>query len=169
MSLPSSFDMPTDGRTDRHFVSFFDKGSGPYAAPHACRAHSHVTPQPFVPQTNILLRFCYPYAFISHVWTPFHGCRANLRSFAFCVDLMNLKHQLYLQRCLDIAGSIEILWMGPFVCLSHFCDLACEPAFQGRISRTRKFVHMSSELSDTFLWPHGFDLAQLNDPHGFRA
>lgn len=84
MSLPSSsFDMPTDGRTDRYFVSFFDKGSGPYAAPHACRAHSHVTPQPFVPQTNILLRFCYPYAFISHVWTPFHGCRANLRSFAF--------------------------------------------------------------------------------------
>ena len=82
---------------------------------------------------------------------------------------MNPKHQIYMQKCLCFAGSIGILCIGPVSRLSRFCHGACEPAFQGRISRTRKFVHMSSELSDTFLWPHGFDLAQLNDPHGFRA
>jgi hypothetical protein len=37
----------------------------------------HVAPQPLGPQVTVCCDFCYPYAFILHVWPPFHGCQSQ--------------------------------------------------------------------------------------------
>ena len=43
-----------------------------------CSTHNqvtqHVAPQPLGPQANVCCDLCYPCAFISHVWSSFHGC-----------------------------------------------------------------------------------------------
>ncbi len=43
------------------------------------RAHKYVIPKLLVPQVNVRGGSCYPCAFISHVWSPFHGCRDPAR------------------------------------------------------------------------------------------
>jgi hypothetical protein len=64
---------------------------------------------------------CAILAFISHVWSPFHGCGASLQSMALGAGFMNLKHQMHTKRCFVIAGSTQKLWVGLFCWLSRYC------------------------------------------------
>jgi hypothetical protein len=50
---------------------------GRSAAPHTSRTHRHAIRQSFGPQVNVWCDFCCPCAFLSHVCSPFHGCRSQ--------------------------------------------------------------------------------------------
>jgi hypothetical protein len=72
----------TDGWTDTFFLTKVDAQRGRPAAPSTSRAHEHVMMQSFAPHLNGSCDLCDPCAFISHVWSSFHGCAASLQSSA---------------------------------------------------------------------------------------
>lgn len=84
-------------------------------------------------------------------------------------DPTNPEHHNHMQRCLGLAGSIQIQWIGPPGQLLSSTIRTRNPWPQGRIQRTRKIIHMLSEVSGAFLWPRFLDLARLEDPHWIRA
>jgi hypothetical protein len=67
------------GQTDRRRFSSakVDAETGPSAAPNTSRAHMRATTRPLEPQVNVCCDFCHLFAFISHVWSPSHGCRSK--------------------------------------------------------------------------------------------
>jgi hypothetical protein len=82
---------------------------------------------------------------------------------------MNPKHHLFTQGCFGMAGSIQILWIGPFRVLLCYVDCVCDAAFQGQIPCTHNLVHISSELFEPFCLLQYLHLARLKGPHGFRT
>jgi hypothetical protein len=126
------------------------------AAPHTSRAQKHVISQSLAPHVNVCCNLCYQCAFILHVWSPFRVCGASLQSIALGADFMNPKHQIHTQRCVGIAGSIQILWKGLLCMLSRSIALVIHNSRgEAQVSyhtHTKTYTHSYSRQKLALLW-----------------
>jgi hypothetical protein len=139
---------------DGHFLlAKVDAERGRSAAPYISRAHKHKISQSFGLQVNVCGDLCYQCAFISHVWSPFHGCGASLQSSAWREDFMNPKHHMHMKRCFDIAGFIQKLWIGLLCWLSRYCWLCLRCSIPGLNHTHSNNRTTPSEISQSFFLP----------------
>ena len=160
---------------DRWMDTFFlieaqvDAETGPSADPRTSRARPYASVWSFEPRVNVFGDLRDRCTFISHVWSPFHCCGANLRSIASGADFIKLKHHILTERCFNIAVSTQVLWMGLFGSLSRCAIAFTVSSSLRRFPRIRKILDMKSEVSSRFLCPQRLCLALSDHPHGFTT
>jgi hypothetical protein len=122
---------------------------GDPAAPRTSRAHEHSIPQSIGPHLNVCCDLCYPCAFISHVWSPFHGCQSQpgihrFRSRFHEPKPSHAHKQMLWRRWFHLDAVNTSVWPA-----SMFLWLYLRtPGFQGRILCARNIVPMASEDSE---------------------
>jgi hypothetical protein len=115
---------------------------------HCSRAHEHAIPQSVGPHLNVCCDLCYPCAFISHVWSPFHGCQSQpgihrFRSGFHEPKTSHAHTQMLWRRWFHLDAVNTSVWQA-----SMFLWLYLRtPGFQGRILCVRNISPMASEDS----------------------
>ena len=87
-------------QTDRQTLSYtqanVERERGQSAAPPTSWPHEHDMTRSLEQQVDFLDDFSYPCIFISHAWSSFHRCRANLRFSALRANFIDPNHHIYM-------------------------------------------------------------------------